>query len=78
MFPCDSVGAKHIKALKGPLPQIPLIPTGGVNKDIAKDFLDAGAIAVGVGSSLAPKKAIENGDYDEIVQCAQEFVRALD
>ena len=77
VFPCDVVGAKHVKALKGPLPHIPMIPTGGVNKETAEDFLAAGALAVGVGSSLAPKAAIESGDYDAIVQHAQEFVAAV-
>ncbi len=77
VFPCDSVGYKHIKALKGPLPQIPLIPTGGINKDNAADFIDAGALAVGVGSSLAPKSAIESGDFDTIKACAEEFVATI-
>ena len=77
VFPCDVVGAKHVKALKGPLPQIPMIPTGGVNKDTVKDFLNAGAMAVGVGSSLAPKAAIETGDLDTVTQCASEFVAAV-
>lgn len=77
VFPCDSVGAKHIKALKGPLPQIPLIPTGGVKKETAKDFLKAGALAVGVGSSLVPKAAIESGDFDTIKSAAEEFIAAI-
>lgn len=77
VFPCDVVGAQHIKALKGPLPHIPMIPTGGVNLETAKGFLDAGAMAVGVGSSLAPKSAIASGDFETIVQCAQDFVMAL-
>lgn len=77
LFPCDVLGAKHVKALKGPLPQIPLIPTGGVNRETARDFLAAGALAVGVGSSLAPRAAIESGDYDTIVNSAKAFVSAV-
>lgn len=77
VFPCDVVGHRHIKALKGPLPQIPLIPTGGVNQETARDFLNAGALAVGVGSSLAPKTAIEAGDFELIADCARKFVNAV-
>lgn len=77
VFPCDVVGAKHVKALKGPLPQIPMIPTGGVNKDTVNDFLAAGAMAVGVGSSLVPKSAIESGDFETVANCAREFVAQI-
>jgi 2-dehydro-3-deoxyphosphogluconate aldolase/(4S)-4-hydroxy-2-oxoglutarate aldolase len=77
VFPCDVVGAQHIKALKGPLPHIPMIPTGGVNRETAKGFLDAGALAVGVGSSLAPKEAVASGDFETIVKSARAFVNAL-
>ena len=53
VFPCGQVGgAKYIKAIKGPLPQIPLVPTGGVNLNTAAEFLEAGAEALGVGSEL--------------------------
>lgn len=77
VFPCDVVGARHIKALRGPLPQIPLIPTGGVNIDTVNDFMDAGAMAVGVGSSLAPQEAIAQGDFDTVAECARKFVARL-
>src|SRR6202008_822205 len=53
VFPCSAVGgAKYIKAVKAPFPQIELVPTGGVNLETAPDFLKAGACAVGVGAGL--------------------------
>ncbi|MDG2471062.1 MAG: bifunctional 4-hydroxy-2-oxoglutarate aldolase/2-dehydro-3-deoxy-phosphogluconate aldolase [Pirellulaceae bacterium] len=77
IFPSDCLGSKHIKALKGPLPQIPLIPTGGINAENAREFMDAGALAVGVGGSLAPKSAIERGDLDMIRNNAAELCKSL-
>jgi 2-dehydro-3-deoxyphosphogluconate aldolase / (4S)-4-hydroxy-2-oxoglutarate aldolase len=77
IFPSDCLGPKHIKALKGPLPQIPLIPTGGINAENAREFMDAGALAVGVGGSLAPKSAIERGDLDMIRNNAAELCKSL-
>ena len=77
IFPCDVVGARHVKALRGPLPQIPMIPTGGVNLDTVNDFIEAGAMAVGVGSCLAPKSAIENGDLDAVTKSAKDFVTCV-
>ena len=56
-FPCGQVGgANYIKALKGPLPQIPLVPTGGVNLNTAAEFIEAGAAALGIGSSRSAKE----------------------
>lgn len=77
IFPSDCLGPKHIKALKGPLPQIPLIPTGGINAENAREFMDAGALAVGVGGSLAPKSAIERGDLDMIRNNAADLCKSL-
>jgi 2-dehydro-3-deoxyphosphogluconate aldolase/(4S)-4-hydroxy-2-oxoglutarate aldolase len=60
IFPCGAVGgAKYIKALKGPLPQIPMIPTGGVNLTTAADFILAGAAALGIGGELVSASALE-------------------
>jgi len=75
IFPCGAVGgAKYIKALKAPLPQIPMIPTGGVNLDTAADFIMAGAAALGVGGELVWASALESGNTAPIVEAAQEFV----
>ena len=77
VFPTSSVGPKYIKDLKGPLPQIELIPTGGVNLDNAVDFIRAGAAALAVGGNIASKKAIAEGRYDEITENARKFVQVV-
>jgi 2-dehydro-3-deoxyphosphogluconate aldolase/(4S)-4-hydroxy-2-oxoglutarate aldolase len=75
IFPCGAVGgAKYIKALKGPLPQIPMIPTGGVNLNTAAEFILAGAAALGVGGELVSASALESGDVSPIVEAARAFV----
>jgi 2-dehydro-3-deoxyphosphogluconate aldolase/(4S)-4-hydroxy-2-oxoglutarate aldolase len=75
VFPCGQVGgAKYIKAIKGPLPQIPLVPTGGVNLNTAAEFLEAGAEALGVGSELVQAEALKSGKPEVIVETARKFV----
>nr|HQD40982.1 2-dehydro-3-deoxyphosphogluconate aldolase [Bacillota bacterium] len=59
------------------LPQIPLVAVGGVTVDNAASFLQAGAVAVGVGSVLLDKAAIDRGDWDLITQKAEKFVEAV-
>jgi 2-dehydro-3-deoxyphosphogluconate aldolase/(4S)-4-hydroxy-2-oxoglutarate aldolase len=74
IFPCGAVGgAKYIKALKGPLPQIPMIPTGGVNLTTAADFILAGAAALGIGGELVSASALESGNLAPIVEAARSF-----
>ena len=78
VFPCDCVGGPtYIKSLKGPLPQIKMVPTGGVNVDTAAGFLKAGAEALGVGSSLVEKKAVESGDWGRITDLAKQFRKVV-
>lgn len=78
VFPAGNVGGpKYIKALKAPLPQIELMPTGGVNVDTAAAFIKAGSFALGVGSGLVDKKAVAAGDYDAITRLAGEFIRII-
>ena len=78
IFPCGNVGgAKYIKALKGPFPQIEMIPTGGVNLETVGDFLRAGACAVGVGGELVETRCLKEGRYDVIEERAREFVAAI-
>ena len=75
VFPCDNVGgAKYIKALKAPFPQIELIPTGGVNLSTAVDFLAAGSAALAVGSELVDKAAVARKDYSKITENARRFL----
>jgi Entner-Doudoroff aldolase len=74
VFPCSALGgAKYIKALKGPFPQIELVPTGGVNLETVGDFLAAGCCAVGVGSDLIDNKTIQQGKYEVFVERARQF-----
>jgi 2-dehydro-3-deoxyphosphogluconate aldolase/(4S)-4-hydroxy-2-oxoglutarate aldolase len=78
IFPASNVGgASYLKALKGPFPQIPLCPTGGVNLQTIGEFVKAGASAVGVGGELVSKAAIDAGDYGKITELAKQYVSAL-
>ncbi len=75
IFPCGAVGgAKYIKALKGPLPDVPMVPTGGVNLDTAADFILAGAEALGIGGELVSASALKSGKTNEITETARKFV----
>ncbi len=75
VFPCGLVGgAKYIKALKGPLPQVPLVPTGGVNLNTAAEFIEAGAAALGVGGELVQADALKSNKPEIIVENARKFL----
>lgn len=75
VFPCGNVGgAKYIKALKGPLPQIPLVPTGGVNLNTAAEFIEAGADALGVGGELVQAEALRRNKPEMIAENARKFL----
>jgi len=77
VFPCSSVGgAQYIRALKGPLPHIPLVPTGGVNLNNAADFIRAGAAAIGIGSELVPSQPKESTNSTTI-SLAKKYVAAI-
>jgi len=78
VFPASHAGgAGYLKALKGPFPEIDLLPTGGVNLDTIAGFIEAGAVAVGVGGELVLKSAIAAGAFDRITVLARQFVEAL-
>src|SRR6266536_3564891 len=78
IFPCGNVGgAKYIKALKGPFPQIEMIPTGGVNLETIGEFLKAGACAVGVGGELVDAKAVKEGRFEVIEERARQYLGAI-
>ena len=78
IFPCSALGgASYLRALKGPLPQVKLMPTGGVNLNTAKDFLAAGAVALGVGSELVDIAAVNDGRSHVLSERASEFVAAV-
>lgn len=77
VFPSDMTGPTHLKALKGPLPQVRLMPTGGVNLDTAADFLNAGACALGIGSSLVERETVANRDFARIQSLARQYVEIV-
>lgn len=74
VFPCDTFGPGYLKSLHGPLPQVRLMPTGGVNLETAATFLRAGACALGVGSALVDPKAVEARDLTHIESLARKYV----
>ncbi len=79
VFPVQAVGgSNYIKSLQGPLGQIPLIPTGGVTLDNAEEFLQAGAIAVGLSGQLFPKHLLETGNWRGIIQQARNLMNQLE
>ncbi len=73
IFPADVGGPNYLKALRGPLPQIRLMPTGGVDLSTAESFLKAGAYCLGVGSALVDPGAIAKGDFGRIRDVAAQY-----
>lgn len=73
VFPADCVGPAFFKALRGPLPQVRLMPTGGVDLSTAAEFLKAGACCLGVGSQLVEPQAVAAGNFDRIRELAQQY-----
>jgi len=75
IFPCGAVGgAKYIKALRGPFPEVAMIPTGGVNLETAADFIRAGAVALGIGGELVSATALSSGNTNQISETARRFL----
>ncbi len=77
VFPSDMVGPRYLKILHGPLPQVRLMPTGGVNLQTAADFVRAGACALGVGSALVEAKAVAARDLTRIESLARQFIEIV-
>jgi 2-dehydro-3-deoxyphosphogluconate aldolase/(4S)-4-hydroxy-2-oxoglutarate aldolase len=78
IFPCGNLGGpKYIRALKGPLPQVPMVPTGGVTLETAADFIRAGADALGIGGELVSPAVLESGDVSEITRTARHFLEVI-
>lgn len=77
VFPAATLGAGFVKDVRGPFPHIPLIPTGGINLGNAAAFIQAGAVSLGVGSSLVDNKLIAAGEYAALQQRAEQFVNAV-
>lgn len=77
LFPGSAVGPSYVKALRGPYPQIPIMPTGGVSEDNLADWFKAGVFAVGAGSQLSPAQLAREGRFDEITAVARRFSAAV-
>jgi 2-dehydro-3-deoxyphosphogluconate aldolase/(4S)-4-hydroxy-2-oxoglutarate aldolase len=77
VFPGSLSGPAYIKAIKGPFPYIPVMPTGGVNESNVKDWFAAGVIAVGAGSELCPPDLAKQGKFNEITVRAAAFVQTV-
>jgi 2-dehydro-3-deoxyphosphogluconate aldolase/(4S)-4-hydroxy-2-oxoglutarate aldolase len=77
IFPGSLFGPAYVKALRGPMPDLRIMPTGGVSLANLKEWMEAGAIAVGVGSELTPKAALQAGDWGAITAKARAFVDAI-
>ncbi len=75
VFPIGSMGMKYIKDIRGPLPHIPMMVTGGVNLDNMKEVLGYGAIAVGLGGNLVNNRLIQKGDFEQITQMASAYTK---
>jgi len=78
VFPCGALGgASYIKSLKAPLPQIELVPTGGVSLTTAASFIEAGSAAIGVGADLVDIKAIRAGQSEKITETTRAYIEAV-
>ena len=77
IFPCDSVGPCHLRALRGPYPHIRMVPSGGVSLETAAAFLEAGAFALGIGTKLVSPEALRDRDLAGIERAARQFIARL-
>jgi 2-dehydro-3-deoxyphosphogluconate aldolase/(4S)-4-hydroxy-2-oxoglutarate aldolase len=77
LFPAEVGGPAHLRAIRGPLPHIRILPTGGVTLETLPEFVKAGACAVGLGSALVEKKAVEQRDFARITDLAARYVAAM-
>jgi len=77
VFPASVLGPSYLKAVRGPLPQIPLVPTGGITADNAGEFIKAGAVMVCAGGWLVDKKAVANGHYEILTERARQLVNTV-
>lgn len=77
LFPASAGGPGLIKAIRAPLPQLEIVPVGGVNLNTAAEFIENGAAALGVGSSLVNQRLLDAGDMDELTRRAAAFIREV-
>ncbi|WP_437298306.1 bifunctional 4-hydroxy-2-oxoglutarate aldolase/2-dehydro-3-deoxy-phosphogluconate aldolase [Sorangium sp. So ce426] len=78
LFPCSAMGgAKYLRALRAPLPEVKMMPTGGVNLTTARDFIEAGAVALGVGGELVDAAALAAGKDEVLTERARELMSVV-
>lgn len=77
VFPADTLGPGYFKAIRGPMPQVKLMPTGGVDLNTAAEYLRAGACCLGVGSQLVDPKAVARQDYEYLRGLAWQYTQAV-
>ncbi len=77
LFPAANLGPSYVRSVLSPLANIPLIAVGGVNITNASDFLEAGAVGLGVGGNLIDKQAVNMGQFDILTQNAKEFIKKV-
>jgi len=77
IFPADQLGPAYIKAIKAPLPQLEIIPTGGVDLNTAGEFIKAGCAAVAAGSSFVSKEILKTQDWPKLIETARKFVEVI-
>ncbi|WP_119816193.1 bifunctional 4-hydroxy-2-oxoglutarate aldolase/2-dehydro-3-deoxy-phosphogluconate aldolase [Halalkaliarchaeum desulfuricum] len=73
VFPASTVGPGHLSAIRGPLGDVPLMPTGGIDLENVEAYIEAGAICVGAGGSLVDYDAVERGEPESVTETAREF-----
>jgi 2-dehydro-3-deoxyphosphogluconate aldolase/(4S)-4-hydroxy-2-oxoglutarate aldolase len=78
VFPASVMGPDHLASISGPLPQIPMMPTGGIDVDNVADYVRAGAVVVGAGSAVMDAEAIEAGDFEALTETAREFTQVIE
>jgi 2-dehydro-3-deoxyphosphogluconate aldolase/(4S)-4-hydroxy-2-oxoglutarate aldolase len=74
LFPAATGGLAHFKALKSPFPELQVVPTGGIGAAKVREWLEAGAVAVGAGSELCPPALVREGDWDAVREAARAFI----
>jgi 2-dehydro-3-deoxyphosphogluconate aldolase/(4S)-4-hydroxy-2-oxoglutarate aldolase len=77
IFPAIKFGPEYLRAVRGPLPEIPIMPTSGVDASNVADWFRAGAVAVGAVSSVLDPELIRNGDWNQLTNRAREFINAV-
>ena len=77
LFPADQLGPAFIKAVRAPMPHLRIVPTGGVDLNTAADFLKAGCVALGIGSSLLKPDLLKSGNWTELSRLASQYVEIV-